>query len=334
MRILTVCVLLFVLAALVGCASSNQGEKSVSQQQSATRQTGTSTTEVAQKGAADTASTAPAPNSSTIQDGAMKPASLQNAENSRASVTVTERKLIRNAEILLESSNPPDAQRRVSSIAEAHGGFVVTAESKQVNEGGRAKPETSATVIIRVPSAQFDSVINEIYGSSGARKVQDKVTTQDVTEEYIDLEARIRAKQALEAQFMEIMKRANTVAEALEVQRQLSDVRSEIERLEGRRRFLENQSSLSTITINILPPSQVVSSTGFFYSVKRAFGDGLDVASTITLGLISILIALLPLLVFIVLPVVLFVRYMIRRSQRRPIVVETAPQPPPTVTTT
>jgi hypothetical protein len=65
-----------------------------------------------------------------------------------------------------------------------------------------------------------------------------KTTGQDVTEEYIDLEARLRSKKALEAQFLEIMKQAHKISDALEVQSQIADVRADIERIEGRRRFL------------------------------------------------------------------------------------------------
>jgi hypothetical protein len=274
--------------------------------------------------------------SSTVQDGQMKPASLTNAQNSQASVTVTERKLIRNAQMTLESGNPGDSQRRISSIAESSGGFVVGSESKQTNANGQLKPEMTVTITIRVPAARFDAVIEEIRGA-GSHVAQDKVTTQDVTEEYIDLEARIRAKQALETQFMEIMKQAKSVSDALEVQSQLSDVRAEIERLEGRRRFLENQTSLSTITVTIMPPSQMVSSTGFFYSVKRAFADGLDVAAMITLGLIRFFIALVPILIFVVLPVWLLLRYLFRRARRRTPVAAAQPpqqtQPPPATAT-
>ncbi|MBD0370261.1 MAG: DUF4349 domain-containing protein [Pyrinomonadaceae bacterium] len=317
MRTLAIVVLLAALAALGACSSRRMSE--------------------AEEPAAQRGATAPVPqekstgaapgNASTIQDGEMKPASLQNAQNSQPNVTVTERKLIRNADMLLESANPSESQRRISSIAEAHGGFVVTSESKQMNAQGQLKPETTITVTVRVPATQFDAVVNEIRGS-GSTVTQDKVTSQDVTEEYIDLEARIRAKQALETQFMEIMKQAKTVAEALEVQRQLSDVRAEIERLEGRRRFLENQTSLSTINITIRPPTQIVSSTGFFYSVKRAFSDGLDFAAMITLGLVQLVVSLLPILLFIVLPAFLIIRYWIRRGQRRAPDV-TVPQPPP-----
>ncbi|HEX8176876.1 MAG TPA: DUF4349 domain-containing protein [Pyrinomonadaceae bacterium] len=322
MRRLAIFLLAVVLAGLAGCAA----RRSIDESESAGTAPRTATAPVPQE--SSTGNTASTP--STVQDGQMKPASLTSAQNSEASVTVTERKLIRNAQMTLESGNPGESQRRISSIAETHGGFVVNSESRQANAEGQLKPEMTVTVTIRVPAARFDAVLAEIRGA-GSRVQQDKITTQDVTEEYIDLEARIRAKQALEAQFMEIMKQARTVTDALEVQSQLSDVRAEIERLEGRRRFLENQTSLSTITITIMPPSQVVSSTGFFYSVKRAFADGLDVAALITLGLIRLFIGLVPILIFIVLPIYLLVRYLVRRARRRT-PIAAAPPPPATAT--
>jgi hypothetical protein len=327
MRIVAVCLLAVTLLVLAGCASREAYRGG----------TQTKTAEPASAPSSTTPSSgATAEKSSEPQDADMKKASLTNAENSQGSVTFTERKIIRNAEMSVETTDPGAGQRRIASIAEGRGGFVVTSESKQRNAEGQMKPEMIVTIQVRVPAAQFDAVLNEIRGS-GNRVTQEKITGQDVTEEYIDLEARIRAKQALESQFMEIMKQAKTVQDALEVQRQLSDVRSEIERLEGRRRFLENQSSLSTITVTLEPPTAIVSTTGFFHSVKRAFGEGLDVAASFTLGLISVVVALLPMLIFIVLPIFLLVRYLIRRAGRRTTafqVPQQAPQPPPSATTT
>ncbi len=327
MRTVAICILAATLLVLAGCAANREASRSVAQRQ---------TTEPAAAPQTTTPSSATAEKPSAVQDGEMKKASLANAENSQGSVTVTERKIIRNAELTIETNDPGAGQRSIASIAEAKGGFVVTSESKQRNAEGQMKPDMIVTITVRVPSAQFDAVVNEIRGN-GNRVAQEKITGQDVTEEYIDLEARIRAKQALEAQFMEIMKQAKTVQDALEVQRQLSDVRAEIERIEGRRRFLENQSSLSTITVTLQPPTTIVSTTGFFYSVKRAFGEGLDVAAAITLGLISIVVALLPILIFIVLPIFLLVRYLIRRAGRKPATWQAQPpptQPPPSATAT
>ncbi|HJZ82552.1 MAG TPA: DUF4349 domain-containing protein, partial [Pyrinomonadaceae bacterium] len=130
------------------------------------------------------------------------------------------------------------------------------------------------------------------------------------------LEARIKNQQALETQFIEIMKRAGKVDEALSVQRELANVRTEIEKLEGRKRFLENQSSLSTINVTLQTPTQIVSAVGFWYSLKSAFKDGLDVALEIILFLIRAILALTPILVLIILPLGLVAKLILGRVRR------------------
>ncbi|HVG38094.1 MAG TPA: DUF4349 domain-containing protein, partial [Pyrinomonadaceae bacterium] len=147
----------------------------------------------------------------------------------------------------------------------------------------------------------------------------EKTSGQDVTEEYIDLEARLRSKMALEAQFLEIMKGAKTIAEALEVQRQVSEVRTEIEQLEGRRRFLENQSGMSTVTVTLQPPQPIITSTGFglVSSLKHAFGDSIDLTISIITGLIRLLGVLLPLLILVIVPCILLLRFFLKRFRRR-----------------
>lgn len=222
-----------------------------------------------------------------------------------------ERKIIRNAELTIESQNPEEAFRKVASMAEAKGGFVVTSEATQP-EGAAEPSRTSVSVTLRIPAAQFDSTVEEIR-KAGDRVLQDKRTGQDVTEEYIDLQARLQAKKALEAQFLEIMKQAHNVSDALEVQRQLAEVRGEIEQIEGRKRFLENQSSLSTIKVNITPPVQIIGTGG---GVKEALRDGLAAATMIVLVLVRVIVAALPLALIVGLPTWLIVRYWIRRSRR------------------
>jgi hypothetical protein len=239
------------------------------------------------------------------------------ADQERAAHIAAERKIIRNAELNLEMENPAEGQRRIAHIAEAHGGFVVNSDARQREDEDQTKPDMTATVTLRVPSDQFDQTVNEILGV-GKRVRQNKMTGQDVTEEYFDLEARIKAKRALEAQFMEIMKQARSVSDALEVQSQLAEVRTEIERLEGRHRYLDNQSSLSTITVTLSSPALLVSTntTGFGNQLKRAFGGGVDIAAGITLFIIQALLALLPVVILIFLPLGFLVRYLVRRNRR------------------
>jgi hypothetical protein len=222
-----------------------------------------------------------------------------------------ERKIIRNAELTLESQDPEESFRKVASLAESKGGFVVTSEATRPQ--GEAEPRrANISVVVRVPAAQFDAAIEEIR-KTGDSVLQDKRTGQDVTEEYIDLQARLQAKKALEAQFLEIMKRAQAVSDALEVQSQLAEVRAEIEQLEGRRRFLENQSSLSTIKVMIRPLSPSLATGG---GVKEAFTDGLSAAKAVVLVLVKVVIVSLPLLIILGLPAWFITRYFIRRSKR------------------
>jgi hypothetical protein len=113
------------------------------------------------------------------------------------------------------------------------------------------------------------------------------------------------------------MKQAKKVEEALEVQSQLADVRAEIEKIEGRKRFLENRAALSTITINLQSPTPiVVSSTGFGRSIRDAASDGIDVATGLILFFVRSLIVMLPVMVLVILPLGLVFRFLFRRAKR------------------
>jgi hypothetical protein len=245
-----------------------------------------------------------------------QPVSLEQADAANTASQAADRKIIRNANLTLEVASPSEVQPKIVSIAEAHQGFVVTSEATQRNGEDKTKPEITVNLIVRVPASQFNQVMEGIR-AVGTRRLQEKVTGQDVTEEFMDLEARIKNQKALELQFIEIMKRAGKVDDALSVQRELAEVRTEIEKLEGRRRFLENQASLSTINVTLQPPTQIVNATGFWYSVRTAFSDGVDVATEIILFLIRAILALAPILVLVVLPLALLAKLGIRIVRRR-----------------
>ncbi len=237
--------------------------------------------------------------------------SLNQAENVQNQPVVTERKIIRNADLQLESDAPDGAQQKITAIAESKGGFVV--ESQQSSSDARSGKRDTVTMNVRVPSEKFGETLEEIR-KTASRVVVETVKSDDVTEEFIDIEAQLKAKKSLEAQFLEIMKRANTVEDALEVQRQLAEVRGEIERIEGRKRFLENQASLSTIKIRLQTPTAFTANTdGFGYRLKESFGKGFDAALSFILGLVSFVIAILPFLIFIVLPIYLVIRYFLKK---------------------
>jgi len=242
--------------------------------------------------------------------------SLTDVDKAASTAEAVDRKIIRNADITMEAASTTEAQYRVTEIAEAHGGFVITSEAKQRENLEPTKRTFDIKLVARVPSVEFGASLEEIKKLAG-NIPEAHIASQDVTEDFIDLEARIKTQKALELQFLEIMKQAKKVPDALEVQRQLAEVRTDIEKLEGRKRFLENRSSLSTITVNIQAPKLVtVSTTGFRSSLRDAASDSLDLASNMVVFFVRLVIVMAPVLVFIVLPAGLAFRYLVRRAKR------------------
>lgn len=242
--------------------------------------------------------------------------SLQQADQSQSMAEAANRKVLLNGDATLEVASPADVERQITSIADALGGFVVTSESKQHDTGDPAKQYLEVNLVIRVPAAQFKTAFDQILGT-GSRVIQQKKTGQDVTEEFIDLEARIKTQKALEVQFLEIMKQATKVPDALEVQRQIAEVRTEIEKLEGRRRFLDNRASLSTINVSLQSPAAIaVNTSGFRRSVREAVADGVDLTIGIVLFLIRFVIVIIPIFLLLILPLGLLVRFFWRRTRK------------------
>lgn len=240
---------------------------------------------------------------------------LDQTANNQPQPTVTQRKIIRNADLRLEANSPEETQQKIANIAQSKNGFVI--ETNQTSSNAQTSTRDIVTMTIRVPADKFEEAVAEIR-ASGSRVIQENIKGQDVTEEFIDIEARLKTQRALEEQFLEIMKRATTVADTLNVQRELAEVRGEIEKIEGRKRFLENQSSLSTIKVQLQTPTSLSANpTGFFYELKEALSTGFNAALKIVLFLVTAVIALLPFLILIVLPLYLILRYFWRKRVRR-----------------
>lgn len=238
--------------------------------------------------------------------------SLDTADKSQSDAAKpVERKIIRNAELQLESDTPEEAQQKITAIVESKSGFVV--ETTQRGSDVKSVKRDIVTMTVRVPAEKFNEALDEIR-KTASRVVVETVKGQDVTEEFIDIEANLKTKKALEEQFLEIMKRSNSVADALNVQRELANVRGEIEKIEGRKRFLESQASLSTIKITLQTPTAISgSSKGFFYRLTESLSTGFDSALSFILFFVTAIIALLPFLILVVLPIWLILRYLWRK---------------------
>ena len=300
--------LLLTLLSFAGCyAARSPGDRSVHEPASAD----TASQRAATYSVSEKASTSKEQLGTEFQK-----VSLNQVDQAQSMAEAMNRKIIRNAELSLEVSDPAQGQRKITSIAETLGGFVVTSESKQTEGQDPSQQTLEVSLVVRVPALQYNSALEQIR-SVGSRVITEKSTGQDVTEDFIDLEARIKTQKALELQFLEIMKQANKVGDALEVQRQIAEVRTDIEKLEGRKRFLENKASLSTISVSLRTPAAIaVSTSSFGRNVTEAVADSVATASAIVLVLIRFVIVMVPVLILIVLPGAVLARFIVRRAQR------------------
>lgn len=238
-----------------------------------------------------------------------QPADVDNATVRSTNVVddpAADRRVIKNAEMHLESLDPDLTQKVIVVIAEANSGFVLSTEQSMSDITQDVRDSVSIT--IRIPADRFAASIDAIRQSAD-RFLVESIKGEDVTEDFVDLQARLRAKKALEEQFMHIMKQSETVEDALLVQSRLADVRTEIEKIEGRLRFLQNQTSFSTIKVFIQTPTSIAAhSVGFFGRLGDSAARGANAAGNFTLGLVTFVIGAMPLILFLGLPIFLIGR--------------------------
>ena len=169
-----------------------------------------------------------------------------------ASITLetTERQVISTASVSLEVEDVRAAVSQVRLVAESLGGFV-----EQLSSSG--DPDRSqATMTVRVPQLQFFTALVEIEELGEVRR--ENVGSEDVSEQFIDLEAHLKSSLRQEQSLLSLLEKTQTVGEILALERELSRVRAEIERLQGQINFLERRVELATISVTLFPPEEEV----------------------------------------------------------------------------
>lgn len=209
-------------------------------------------------------------------------------------------RIIKTGDLSLTVNSTSDTVSALTTIAETYGGFVQSSGTwLEYDE------TTSGSVTLRVQAADFEKAMIDIRAL--AEVIQsESVSGQDVTAEFVDLEAELKTRQAEEAQYLEILESADTVEDMLNVQSYLSDVRSEIESLQGMLKYYEDRTTYSTITISIYEKASIIAPTSDWDPVlqaKEALNDliifGQDIVNFVIYFVISDLPQLLVILLFI-----------------------------------
>jgi hypothetical protein len=164
------------------------------------------------------------------------------------------RQLILNADIALEVRDVRAAYDRVQIVAAAQGALITSANLQAGASEKATNTYGSASLVLRMPQTRFYAVrqrLIDLAGDLQGKVLRDAVSSEDVTEQYVDLQARLRHFKSQETQLLDIMSRARKISDILAVRDQLSVIQQEIERLSGQLRFLQNRVDLSTITVEI-----------------------------------------------------------------------------------
>ena len=194
-----------------------------------------------------------------------------------------ERMVIYNAYISLETSDMQAVLNRISALAVSSGGYVA----------GSSRTNTGAEITIRVPKDSFRSIVQQVetYG----KVLNERSSSEDVTQQYIDLRARLENLQRQEQRLRDILNMTKTVDEVLQVERELERVRGDIESLQGQINYIERNEEMSLISIDLTEPPPPFTVPGMDW--KETFETALTGLFVVVRGLIILLVSVLPIAV-------------------------------------
>lgn len=233
-----------------------------------------------------------------------------------AQSAATERIVIRNAVLDIVVRDTEEVVDEITRMTEDMGGFIVESSLRNYEEGVRAR------LRLRVPAESLNQALERIRDLSEEVKTED-VTGQDVTDEYVDLQSRMRHLEATEERLLAFMDDAEDTEAALSVYDRLQNTQAQIEQVRGRIQYLEQSAAMATITLTITPSrlAQPIQVGGWRPqgTLRDAFESLIRVLQFFADALIVIVVLVAPVLALIALPLVglfFLIRGAVRRRRR------------------
>jgi hypothetical protein len=227
-----------------------------------------------------------------------------------AAATGWDRYVIRNGEAYLTVKDVEAAAGEVTRIATEAGGFVSGSNVRRDNT------RVFAELVIQVPAEAFDRVVDSLKGL--ATEVESvRTTTQDVTEEYVDNEANLANLRASEDSTRRLLSQTGKMEDIVVVQRELTRIRGEIEKIEGRQRFLKRRVDMSTINVHLATEAPVsLASARSGWQPLRTAATAWEGSLTFLSGMLDSLITLL-IFFWWAIPLIVIAIYLLRRRRPR-----------------
>jgi len=147
----------------------------------------------------------------------------------------------------VEQGGFKDGVQAITGVAARYGGYLVSSHLE--GDDGRR-----GSFVLRIPSESFEAALADVRELGSVRG--ETVTGEDVGQEFVDLEARLRNLEAQEAVLLRLMGSASTISDTIRIQREVSTVQLEIERIRGRLRYLEDRTTYGTLSVELFEPGQ------------------------------------------------------------------------------
>ena len=237
------------------------------------------------------------------------------------------RKIIYNADLSLESTDFDAARTALTDAVEANGGYISYSDLS----GSAEDQDRYSHYTVRIPADSYRDFLEAVSGAANVLSVSE--SAEDITSEYIDVEARIASLENQRSRLNELADTAETTADLLEIESQLSDVQYQLESYTRQRSWMDDQVQYSTVDIRLSEVKTLTPETpvGFAEEAGRAFLDGWEAFSLFIKGLVLGLIYAWPAVLIVVIVVIVVVRTHPARQARRAarLAQRTAPPPPP-----
>ena len=234
-----------------------------------------------------------------------------------ADYAATERLIIRNATLDIVVRDTEDAVEQIGALADEMGGFVIESNLHEYQQGKQAY------LRLRIPAEDLDTALERIREQAMEVR-RESVSGQDVTEEFVDIQSRLRHLEATEERLLTFMEEAEDTEAALEVYDRLQSIQADIEQAKGRMQYLQESAAMATIILNITPSAlaQPIQIGGWNPkgTLRDAFESLIDVFQFLVDALIVIVVLVVPVLAVIALPVVgliFLIRALLRRRRKR-----------------
>lgn len=197
-----------------------------------------------------------------------------------STAAMLERQLIKEGTLNFETHDIAETRQHIESLVQKYDAYI----SQEDERASSSRIYQNMTV--RIPKAHFDVFVTELSGS--VKKIDEKsITVQDVTEEFIDNTARLAVKKETEQGYLRLLNQAKTIKDILDIQNELQDIRSDIESIEGRLRYLKNSVNFSTLHISMYQQIEDTSETdSFFAPVWDAIKGGVQAFAAVCIALL------------------------------------------------